>query len=324
MVDWGRWQIVLKHTRQSSKPSTVAVLVAMENVCFEQRSKHGGNAFVGSYPFLATMSGVHEDTVRNAVQLLEELKVIRVKQNYDPRRKRYSQNYYTLLLIGGGGGTIQVGEGGVMESEQTSESVALSKEKGEASKCPPLTLRHLDATHKKDKEATMAEKKEAAAKYKAEQLAAAEEHKQQEEAELAERKEREQLEREQRLERLRLATEKEKADKDAAQLAEDARRLARRTDVASCVAEIRSASFDDWDPGNLQASVYSEFDRQTFYKALERVPAEVEDLVRLCMKNNAWLFDDAPEKLTTPAAGDHAADHTRDHVSDDPRSPSTV
>ena len=98
MLDYGRWQTVLKHTRQSSKPSTVAVLVAMENVCFEQRSKHGGNAFVGSYPFLATMSGVHEDTVRNVVQLLEELKVIEVTQNYDVRRKQYSENYYRLLL----------------------------------------------------------------------------------------------------------------------------------------------------------------------------------------------------------------------------------
>ena len=210
-----------------------------------------------------------------------------------------------------------------MESEQTSESVALSKEKGEASKCPPLALRHLDATHKNDKEATMAAKQEAAAKYKAEQLAAAEERKQQEEAELAERKERERLEREQRLERLRLATEKEKADKDAAQLAEDARRLARRTDVASCVAEIRDASFDDLDPGNLECSVYSKFDRQTFYKALESVPAEVEDLVRLCMKNNAWLFDDAPEKLTRAVVTDHAGDHAPHHVSGDPRSPST-
>jgi len=104
MLDYGRWQTVLKHTRQSSKPSTVAVLVAMENVCFEQRSKYGGNAFVGSYPFLTTMSGVHEDTVRNAVELLEAIGVVRVTRNYDVRRKQYSENYYTLLLTGGVGG----------------------------------------------------------------------------------------------------------------------------------------------------------------------------------------------------------------------------
>ena len=321
MMDWGRWQTVLKHTRQSSKPSTVAVLVAMENVCFEQRSKHGGNAFVGSYPFLATMSGVHEDTVRNVVQLLEELKVIEVTQNYDVRRKQYSENYYRLLLIGGGsfrGGV----EGGVMESEQTSESVALSKEKGEASKCPPLELRHLDASHKKDKEATMAAKQEAAAKYKAEQLAAAEERKRQEEAELAERKERERLEREQRLERLRLATEKEKADKEAAQIAEDARRLARRSDVGSCKQAIMQASFDEYDPGTF-ITVWSDYNRQTVMAAVVKLPPTWASKVAACMKNNAWMFDDAPEKLTTQAAGDHAADHDRDHVSDDPRSPST-
>ena len=324
MMDWGRWQTVLKHTRQSSKPSTVAVLVAMENVCFEQRSKHGGNAFVGSYPFLATMSGVHEDTVRNAVQLLEELKVIRVKQNYDPRRKRYSENYYTLLLIGGGGGggTIQGGEGGVMESEQTSESVALSKEKGEASKCPPLELRHLDASHKKDKEATMAAKQEAAAKYKTEQLAEAEKRRRKEEAELVEHKERERIEREQRLERLRLAAEKEKADKDAAQLAEDARRLAKRTCVMSCYEEISENGWDEYNYGGLSA-VLSDYDRSTFYSAAAYLPPDRRSILEVCMKKNSWLFDDAPEKLTRAVVTDHAADHTRDHVSDDPRSPST-
>ena len=295
MLDWGRWQTVLKHTRQSSKPSTVAVLVAMENVCFEQRSEHGGNAFVGSYPFLASMSGVHEDTVRNVVQLLEELEVIKVTQNYDVRRKQYSENYYRLLLIGGG--NVRGGEGrGVIESEPTAESVALSKEKGEASKCPaadaasPLALRHFDASHQKDIDEALAAKREAAAKYKAEQSAAAEERKRQEEAELAERKERERIEREQRLERLKVAAEKEKADKEAAKLAEDARRLAIRTEVGSCMTAIRSASFDDWDYGNLECDVYSRFDRQTFNKALEGLPAQISDLVRTCMKNNPWIF----------------------------------
>ena len=329
MMDWGRWQTVLKHTRQSSKPSTVAVLVAMENVCFEQRSKHGGNAFVGSYPFLATMSGVHEDTVRNVVQLLEELKVIEVTQNYDVRRKQYSENYYRLLLIGGGsfrGGV----EGGVMESEQTSESVALSKEKGEASKCPPLALRHLDATHKNDKEATMAAKQEAAAKYKAEQLAAAEERKRQEEAELAERKERERLEREQRLERLRLATEKEKADKEAAQLAEDARRLARRSNVGNCRQAIMQASFGFYDPSwshdDPQAfylTVWKKYNSETVMATLKNLAPDWTEKVKACIRECEYIFHDAPRELTVSAVVDHAADHGHDHVSADPRSPST-
>jgi flagellar biosynthesis GTPase FlhF len=289
MLDYGRWQTVLKHTRQSSKPSTVAVLVAMENVCFEQRSKHGGNAFVGSYPFLATMSGVHEDTVRNVVELLETLEVVKVKRNYDVRRKQYSENYYTLLLIGGGGGggTIQ---GGVMESEQTSESVALSKEKGEASKCPPLPLRHLDASHKKDIDEALAAKREAAAKYKAEQLATAEERRRQEEAELAERKERERIEREQRLERLKLAAEKEKADKEAAERAEDARRLAMRKDVGSCVAAIHRAAFDEYNAGTLYM-LLADYDRSTFDEAVGKLLPDMSDKVRACMKRNEWMFD---------------------------------
>lgn len=294
MVDWGRWQAVLKHTRQSSKPSTVAVLVAMENVCFEQREKHGGNAFSGSYPFLASMSGVHEDTVRNVVELLEAIGVIRVTLNYDVRRKQYSENYYTLLMIGGGvgGGTFR---GGVMESEGTPESVALSKEKGEALKCPaadaasPLALRHFNASHSKDRAEALAAKREAAAKYKAEQAVAAKERKRQQEAELAERQERERLEKEERLERLRLAEEKRKADEEAARLAEDARRLAMRTDVGSCMAAIRQAVFDEYDPGTLPMML-RDFDGSTVEAALGKLRPDMSDRVRACMKNNEWDF----------------------------------
>ena len=292
MLDWGRWQAVLKHTRQSSKPSTVAVLVAMENVCFEQREKHGGNAFAGSYPFLASMSGVHEDTVRNVVELLEAIGVIRVTSNYDVRRKQYSENYYTLLLIGGG--TFRGGvRGGVMESEGTAESVALSKEKGEASKCPaadaasPLALRHFDASPQKRK--TDPVDAEAAAKYRAEQAAAAEKRKRQQEAELAERKERERIEKEQRSERLRLAEEKRKADDEAAKLAEDARRLAMRTDVSSCVAAIGKAVFDEYDPGTLPMMLRN-FEGFTVQEAVNKLRPDMSDKVRACMKNNEWDF----------------------------------
>ena len=293
MLDYGRWQTVLKHTRQSSKPSTVAVLVAMENVCFEQRAKHGGNAFVGSYPFLATMSGVHEDTVRNVVELLEAIGVVKVKRSYDVRRKQYSENYYTLLLIGGVGGDGNF-RGGVMESEQTSESVALSKEKGEASKCPPLPLWHLDASHKKDIDEALAAKREAAAKYKAEQLAAAEERKRQEESELAARKERERIEREERLERLRLAEKKQKADKEAAELAEDARRLAMRADVAACRWAIVNSSFDDWDLGSLAFDVLRQFDRTTFDVAVDKLVPDfpnVFDKIKALIRNCPREFE---------------------------------
>jgi hypothetical protein len=179
---------------------------------------------------------------------------------------------------------------GVAEVDSTCNSPALSKEKGEASKCPPLPLRHLDASHIKDKEAAMAAKREAAAKYKAEQLAAAEERKRQEEAELAERKERERLEREERLERLKLAAEKEKADKEAAERAEDARRLAMRKDVGSCVAAIHRAAFDEYDPGTL-VTVLRLYDLSTFHEAAGMLRGEMSDKVRACMKNNEWMFE---------------------------------
>jgi len=144
---------VLKSMRQRSKPSAVAVLVALENLCFEQRAKRGGNVCVGSLPYLASMSGVHEDTVRNMVAVFEEFGIVRVKRCYNPKLKTYSENHYTLLLVGGG-----VGEGfdHLVEYGRGSESSALSKEKGEASKCPaataasPLALRHFDASRSGD------------------------------------------------------------------------------------------------------------------------------------------------------------------------------
>ena len=154
----------------------------------------------------------------------------------------------------------------------------------------PLALRHFDASHKKDIDAAVAAKREAAAKYKAEQLAAAEELKRQQEAELAERKERERIEREERSERWRVAEEKRKADEEAARLAEDARRLAMRTDVSSCVAAIHGAAFDEYDPGTLP-SVLADYDRSTFHAAVGKLLPDMLDKVRACMKNNEWLFE---------------------------------
>ncbi|NDB95462.1 MAG: hypothetical protein EBZ78_04815 [Verrucomicrobia bacterium] len=237
------------------------------------------------------MSGVHEDTVRNAVELLEAIGVVRVTRNYDVRRKQYSENYYTLLLTGGGGGDGNF-RGGVIESEAAIKSVALSKEKDEASKCPPLTLRHFDASHIKDKEAAMAAKREAAAKYKTEQLAAEEERQRQQQAAMEEHKRREAEELAARHERWRQADEKRKADQEAAKKAEDARRLAMRTDVGSCMAAIKQATFDEHDPGTL-ATVWVDYDHSTFNEAASRLRSDMFDKIRALRKNCPWEFETA-------------------------------
>jgi hypothetical protein len=186
--------------------------------------------------------------------------------------------------------------GGVIESEPTTKSVALSKEKGEASKCPaataasPLALRHLDASDKQDKEAELAAKREAAAKYKAEQVAAAEERKRQEEADLAERKERERIANEQRLERIRLAEEKLKVEQEAEKRDEEVVRLAMRQSVGSCVVAIRKAAFDEYDPGTL-VGVLADYDRATFDEAVGKLLPDMSDKVKACMRNNPWNFE---------------------------------
>jgi hypothetical protein len=108
--------------------------------------------------------------------------------------------------------------------------------------------------------------------------------------ELAERQERERIEREQRVERLRLAEEKRKADEEAARLAEDARRLAMRTEVGSCMAAIRKAVFDEYDPGTLPG-VLADYDRATFYEAAGKLMPDMSDKLRACMKRNEWVFE---------------------------------
>jgi hypothetical protein len=152
----------------------------------------------------------------------------------------------------------------------------------------PLALRGLDAMPEKEQSVTV--DPVAKAKQAAERLAAMEERKRQEEAELAERKERERIEREQRLERLKLAAEKEKADKEAAERAEDARRLAMRKDVGSCVAAIHTAAFDEYDPGTL-VTVLGYYDRSTFNEAVGMLQGGLSDKLRACIKNNEYVFD---------------------------------
>lgn len=90
------------------------------------------------------MSGVHEDTVENMVQVFKELGIVRVKNQYNVRKKKYDDNHYTLLMIGGAytpqvpDEPTQIGEPFPQEAElgRTSKSVALSKKRSGA-KLPP-------------------------------------------------------------------------------------------------------------------------------------------------------------------------------------------
>ena len=336
MVDWGRWQTILKKVGSRTKPGVISVYVALENVCFEQRSERGGNVCVASAPFIASMAGVHEDTVEHHVHLLEEIGVVRIKQSYNVRKKQYHENHYTLLLAGG-----RTDRLGVAEVDSTSESPALSKEKGghqnatAADAASTLTLRHFDVPLLKDIEAAQAAKREAAAKYKAEQLAEAEEIRKNHAAEA-----------EQLAERRRLMAEKEKADKDAAQLAEDARRLAMRADVGSCKEAIVQASFGFYDPSwshdDPQAfylTVWKKYNCETVMAALKKLTPIWTEKVKGCIRECEYIFDDAPKELTMTTVVEHAAHHAEyidqewfdghvphhalHHVSAIPRSPAT-
>ena len=291
--------------------------LAMEDLAFKNAGKYPGKSFVIDLVKLGAKAKMHFSSVKRISKHFEGLGLLSIKRRKKLRSAEYDVNFYTIHY------PKQPIDHSDLRIHRSCKNLDIQL--GEASKCPAVTasslaLRHFDASpHQRKAEAVDAE---AAAKYKAEQLAVADERRRQEEAELAERKERERIENEQRLERLRLAEEKRKADEEAARLAEDARRLAMRTEVGSCMAAIRKAVFDEYDPGTLPG-VLADFDRSTFYAAVVKLPPTWAEKVAACMKNNAWVFDDVPEKLTPPAAGDHAADQARDHVSDDPRSPST-
>ena len=86
-----------------------------------------------------------------------------------------------------------------------------------------------------------------------------------------------------------MADEKRKADQEAAKLREDARRLAMRTDVGSCVAAIHEAAFDEYDPGTLPMML-RDFDGSTVEAAVNKLRPDMSDKVRACMKNNEWDF----------------------------------
>ena len=89
---------------------------------------------------------------------------------------------------------------------------------------------------------------------------------------------------------MRLAEEKRKADEEAAERAEDARRLANRTNAASCVAAIHGAIFDEYEYGTL-INVWSNYDRNTFEEAVGKLLPDMSGKVRACIKNNEWMFE---------------------------------
>ena len=286
-VDYESLRLITECCEPGKAASIRSLWVAMERLAWEQRRKHHGRAFVTSQALLANVAGISVPTVQRCSAFLEDIELLTVTARYKERNRR-DFNHYALKYAP------SKYHNDVLETDlHTSPNPNLQDvvllQKGVASKCPPLTLRHFDASHIKDKEAAMAAKREAAAKYKAEQLAVAEQRRRQEEAELAERKERERIEREERLERLRLAEEKQKADKEAAKLVEDARRLAMRTEVGSCMAAIRQAVFDEYDPGTLPG-VLADFDRSTFYAAVGRLQPELSNKVSAVMKRCPWDF----------------------------------
>jgi len=275
-VDYESLRLITECCEPGKAASMRSLWVAMERLAWEQRRKHHGRAFVTSQALLANVAGISVPTVQRCSAFLEDIELLTVTARYKERNRR-DFNHYSLKYAP------SKYHNDVLETDlHTSPTPNLQDvvllQKGEASKCPPLTLRHFDASHQKDIDEALAAKRQAAAKYKAEQLAAGEERKRQEEAELAERKERERIEREQRLERLKLAAEKEKADKEAAERAEDARRLAMRKDVAACRWAIVNSSFDEWDFGSLGFDVLHQFDRRTLDAAVDKLLPDFPDV----------------------------------------------
>jgi hypothetical protein len=251
--------------------------LAMEDLAFKNAKKYPGKSFVISQDKLGEKAKMHFSSVKRISKHFEGLGLLSIKKRRKKGSCRYDVHFYTLHY------PKQPIDHSDLRSHRSCNNLDIQL--CEASKCPaadaasPLALRHFDASHQKDIDEAMAAKREASAKYKAEQLAAAEERKRQEEAELAERKE-----------RLKLAAEKGKADEEAARLAEDARRLAMRADVGSCVAEIRQAVFDEYDPGTLPG-VLADYDRSTFYAAVGKLLPDMSDKLRACIKRNEWMFD---------------------------------
>jgi hypothetical protein len=71
---------------------------------------------------------------------------------------------------------------------------------------------------------------------------------------------------------------------------QDARRLAMRTDVASCASFIHRAAFDQYDPGTLPG-VLADYDRFTIDEAVGKPLPDISSRVSACMKINKWMFE---------------------------------
>ena len=285
-VDRLSLQEIDKHLPPSGGSNYRSVWLAMEDLAFKQNGEHPGRSFRTSHNYLATVGKVSVSTVKRVCNYFEEIGLLTVT-NRKTSGRRFDLNLYTLKYP-----KLSVAPTKLRLRSSTEPTInKLDIQRGMASMPPvpsPLALRGLDAMPEKEQSVTV--DPVAKAKQAAERLAAMEERKRQEEAELAERKERERIEREERLERLRLAAEKEKADKEAAEHAEDARRLAMRTDVGSCMAAIRQAVFDEYDPGTLP-TVLAHYDRSTFYAAVGKLLPDMSGKMRECIKNNECVFD---------------------------------
>ena len=285
-VDRLSLQEIDKHLPPSGGSNYRSVWLAMEDLAFKQNGEHPGRSFRTSHNYLATVGKVSVSTVKRVCNYFEEIGLLTVT-NRKTSGCRFDLNLYTLKYP-----KLSVAPTKLRLRSSTEPTInKLDIQRGMASMPPvpsPLALRGIDAMP--EKEQTVAVDPVAKAKQAAERLAAAEERKRQEEAELAERKERERIDGEQRLERLKLAAEKEKADKEAAERAEDARRLAMRTDVGSCVAAICQAVFDEYDPGTLPG-VLADYDRTTFHAAVGKLQTNMSDKLRACIKRNEWMFE---------------------------------
>ena len=288
-VDRLSLQEIDKHLPPSGGSNYRSLWLAMEDLAFKQNGEHPGRSFRTSHNYLATVGKVSVSTVKRVCNYFEEIGLLTIT-NRKTRGCRFDLNLYTLKYP-----KLSVAPTKLRLRSSTKPTInKLDIQRGMASMPPvpsPLALRGIDAMP--EKEQTEAMDAEVAAKYKPEQLATAEERRRQQDVELCERQERERIEYEEHLTQLRewtrLAKEKEKADEEAAKLAQDARRLAMRTDVGSCVAAIREAVFDEYDPGTLP-SVLTDFDRSTFYAAVGRLQPELSNKVSAVMKRCPWDF----------------------------------
>jgi hypothetical protein len=246
--------------------NSMSLWMAMEDLAFENAGTYPSKSFIIDHVRLGDRAGIHFSTVKRICKDFEELGLLSIKRRRKVGSKEYERNFYTLHYPKQ---PIDHSGHGSMDS--------LDKQLGMPSMPPPLPLRGLDAMPKKPKQT-------AAARHKAEKQEAVEL------VEANENRKKQAAEAEQLADRIRLLAEKEKADKVAAKQAEDARRLARRSDVGSCKQAIMQAAFDEYDPGTF-ATVWGEYNCETVMAAVAKLPTAWADKVVACMKNNAWMFE---------------------------------